>query len=189
VTPTPAETSPETSEAIDIAASQWAIKDRPLSTQDDALLHEWLSGDPRRRGALLRAQATWASLSRAKALGPSSGWGRDPADKHPSRRKLFMAASAIGGLAAAGVAGLVIGQNKAETITDTGEIRRLPMSDGSVAAINTDSAIKVSMTDTQRKIDLLRGEVWFRVAKNKYRPFIVSAGLARVQAVAELRFL
>jgi transmembrane sensor len=92
------------------------------------------------------------------------------------------ASATAGGFIAAGLAGLFITQ-KQETITEKGEIRRLPMSDGSIATINTDTKIKIAMTQTARQIDLVRGEVWFKVAKNKARPFIVTAGLARIQAV------
>ncbi len=175
----------ETSEEIEVAASLWAVKERPLTPQDELLLSEWLSGDGRRRGAYLRAQATWSSLSRAKALGPLAEWNspKTPVLHRLSRRNFFIAAGSVGGLAAAGIGGLFISQHYSEAATATGEIRRLPMSDGSVAAINTDSAIRIDMTDSQRNIELVRGEVWFKVAKNKQRPFIVSAGLARVQAV------
>ncbi|MDV6331130.1 FecR family protein [Asticcacaulis sp. 201] len=181
MTPTPIETSEE----IERAASLWAVKDRPLSPMDDASLREWLAGDPRRRGALLRAQATWSSLSRARALGPSARWqGIQPSIiATVSRRRLLAATGALGGLMAAGVAGLIINRYTNETITRKGEIRRLPMSDGSIATINTESRIKIDMTDTQRRVDLISGEAWFKVAKNKERPFVVAAGMARVQAV------
>ncbi len=187
MTPAPSETS----EQIEVAAAIWAMKDRPLSPEDDALLTAWLAGDTRRRGALLRAQATLSSLSRAKALGPVGKWGpMEKGNPEPariidqmSRRKLLIASGAAGGLAAAGLAGFLIGHYEDETSTAVGEIRRLPMSDGSIAAINTQSRIRVSMTQAARNIDLVRGEVWFNVAKNKARPFTVSAGLARVQAV------
>jgi transmembrane sensor len=170
----------ETSEDIEIAASLWAVRERPLSPEDEASLNAWLDGDPRRRGALLRAQASWSALDRAKAFGPSVKWS---GEGKPSRRAVLTAASVMSGLAAAGIGALFISQHRSETVTDTGEIRRLPMSDGSVAAINTESAIRVDMTERERRVDLVRGEVWFKVAKNRQRPFVVSAGDARVQAV------
>ncbi len=171
----------ETSEDIEIAANLWAVKERPLSPEDESSLSEWRAGAPRRRCALLRAQASWLALDRAKALGPAVKWSGK--DLKPSRRKVLAGAAVLSGLAAAGIGALFISQHRSETVTDTGEIRRLPMSDGSVAAINTESAIRIDMTETQRRVDLVRGEVWFKVAKNKQRPFVVSAGEARVQAV------
>ncbi len=179
MTPAPSETS----EQIEVAAAIWAMKDRPLSPADEALLGEWLAGDARRRGALLRAQAALSSLARARALGPTAQWAPPKPANKLSRRHLLVASGAAGGLAAAGVAGFLIGRRDDKTITEVGEIRRLPMSDGSVATINTDSTIKVSMTQAARIVDLERGEAWFKVARNKKRPFIVMAGLARAQAV------
>nr|WP_245344551.1 FecR domain-containing protein [Asticcacaulis solisilvae] len=159
----------------------WAVKDRPLSPEDEAALGTWLAGDPRRRGALLRAQAAWSSLSRAKALGPSTAW---PAVRDAvSRRKVLTSGGIAAGLMAACGAGLFVTLRGEETATRTGEIRRLPMSDGSIAAINTQSAIRVAMTEKQRHVELVKGEVWFKVAKNPERPFVVAAGDARVQAV------
>lgn len=175
----------ETSEQIEATAAIWAIKDRPLSPADEAALREWLSGDSRRRGALLRAQATLSATSRLRALGPVEYWTaeRPKLIDTLSRRKLLLGSGVAGGLAAAGVAGFLIGTYRDQTTTAVGEIRRLPMSDGSIAAINTASSIRVSMTDKARNIELVRGEAWFNVARNKQRPFTVSAGRARVQAV------
>ncbi|EGF93237.1 tat twin-arginine translocation pathway signal sequence domain protein [Asticcacaulis biprosthecium C19] len=173
----------ETSEEIEIAASLWAVKERPLSPEDEVALRAWLSGDPRRRGALLRAQAGWAALSRAKALGPSEDWQVRPKPRaNPSRRGLLAGGGIAAGLAAAALGGLFL-LRKEEAVTTTGEIRRLPMSDGSIAAINTESRIRIEMTDAERKVDLVQGEVWFKVARNKARPFVVAAGDARIQAV------
>lgn len=175
-------TPPETSEEIEVAASLWAVRDRPLSAEDEARLRDWLAGDPRRRGALLRAQAGWSSLSRAKALGPSRSW--QGIQLSPlSRRKVLTGGGIAAGLMAASAAGMFVALRGEETATRTGEIRRLPMSDGSIAAINTQSAIRVAMTETQRNVELVKGEVWFKVAKNPERPFVVAAGDARVQAV------
>jgi len=57
------------------------------------------------------------------------------------------------------------------------------LADGSVVSLNTNSEIAVHFTREARNINLLRGEALFDVAKNKHRPFIVSAGSTRVRAV------
>jgi transmembrane sensor len=67
--------------------------------------------------------------------------------------------------------------------TGIGEIRRLPLDDGSFAVVNSTSHIRVAFTPERRDIELARGEAWFEVAHNKTRPFTVSAGPVRVQAV------
>jgi transmembrane sensor len=57
------------------------------------------------------------------------------------------------------------------------------MADGSKVMLNTDTQLRVAMTDEERRIDLKRGEAFFDVAKDPHRPFVVTAGTERVIAV------
>jgi transmembrane sensor len=57
------------------------------------------------------------------------------------------------------------------------------MSDGSMAAINTDTVLDVTMRPRLRQVKLDRGEAWFQVAKDPQRPFVVESGPVRVRAV------
>jgi transmembrane sensor len=59
----------------------------------------------------------------------------------------------------------------------------VPLNDGSVVVLNTNSQIKVEYTEMYRDIHLIQGEAHFDVSKNKDRPFRVFAGKGRVQAV------
>ena len=67
--------------------------------------------------------------------------------------------------------------------TAVGEQRSVSLSDGSVIVLNTHSELRVRMTAFERRIDLLRGEAQFHVAKNPSRPFWVSTHDATVRAV------
>jgi transmembrane sensor len=67
--------------------------------------------------------------------------------------------------------------------TRLGEIRRVPLADGSLVAINTKTALEVVMKPKSRRIVLKEGEAWFQVAKDPTRPFVVAAGPVRVRAV------
>jgi transmembrane sensor len=67
--------------------------------------------------------------------------------------------------------------------TALGEIRRVPLADGSLAAVNTDTKVEVALKAEQRHVMLARGEAWFQVAKDAERPFVVEAGDVRVRAV------
>src|SRR3546814_8461547 len=58
--------------------------------------------------------------------------------------------------------------------TSVGEIRRVPLADGSIAAINTASAIDVKLDDAARHVRVVEGEAWFQVARDKQRPFVVA---------------
>src|SRR3546814_1649845 len=67
--------------------------------------------------------------------------------------------------------------------TAVGEIRRVPLSDGSLAAVNTQTSLDVTMKPQVREIALNDGEAWFQVAKDRARPFVVEVGDVRVRAV------
>jgi transmembrane sensor len=57
------------------------------------------------------------------------------------------------------------------------------MSDGSKVTLNTDSRIRVAVTQTERRVELQQGEAFFEVAKDPSRPFVVTVGEKRVIAV------
>ena len=62
----------ETSRSIDEKAADWIARlDRGSLTEDEArALEAWLDGDPRRRGALLRAGSLSVLSESAQAFGP-----------------------------------------------------------------------------------------------------------------------
>jgi transmembrane sensor len=67
--------------------------------------------------------------------------------------------------------------------TPVGGTASVPMADGSKVTLNTDSAIRVTVTEKERQVQLDHGEAFFEVAKDPKRPFVVSAGKNRVIAI------
>src|SRR6202040_1387699 len=67
--------------------------------------------------------------------------------------------------------------------TAIGGIAAISMKDGSTVTLNTNSEIRVALNETERRVDLERGEAFFEVAKDHNRPFIVRVGDQRVIAV------
>jgi transmembrane sensor len=49
--------------------------------------------------------------------------------------------------------------------------------------VNTQSEIRVAFTSTERRVELVRGEAFFDVAKDSARPFIVATDLATAKAI------
>ena len=68
-------------------------------------------------------------------------------------------------------------------ITAIGEQRRITLADNSIVQLNTNSAVVVSYTDSERGIQLQKGEAHFTVGHNPHRPFLVRAGNGIVRAV------
>ncbi|MCK9505669.1 MAG: FecR domain-containing protein [Porticoccaceae bacterium] len=62
------------------------------------------------------------------------------------------------------------------------EQRTWTLSDGSVMHLNSDSAVKVSFSSAQRRIDLEYGQAYFQVFKDSKREFLVKSG--KTEAVA-----
>jgi len=67
--------------------------------------------------------------------------------------------------------------------TPIGAVETVAITDGSRVILNTDSEIRVSLSDSQRHIRLDRGEAFFQVAKDPKRPFVVHSGPVAVTAV------
>lgn len=167
----------------DDEAARWAIRvdGRPLAPDEDAELEAWLAEDPRRRGALLRAEATLAYLDRGRALAHAD----DMAETSSRRlgRRALLSGGLVAGIAASLGAVWLSMPSAIQLQTAVGEIRRVPLSDGSVALINTDSRLAVTMQDGRRNLRLESGEAWFDVAHDRTRPFVVEAGAVRVRAL------
>ncbi len=167
-------------------AALWAAKADagPLDGAAEAELDTWLAQDPRHFGAFAQAQAHLTPLKPASEPVLYKKRPQTPTQS-PSRRKVLW-----GGTIAAGTAGLLVAGRTAlryfgeeRYSTRIGETRTIPLNDGSLISLNTQSEILVRYSKTRRDIDLLQGEVLFDVAKNKDRPFVVRAGDTAVRAV------
>src|SRR5450631_1272172 len=178
-----ASTVRETAHAIDAAASAWVVRvDRGLTEVEQAVLEEWLAGDSRRSGALARAQATWVHADRAQAFRASHKLRESPSAKLWRRAMPWAsAATVLLGLATAFWAWQ--GYVRSNPATAMGEIRQVPLADGSRITLDERSRVSVRYETATRLVRLESGEVLFEVAKDPRRPFVVQAGNIRVRAV------
>jgi transmembrane sensor len=173
---------------IDRQAADWAVKRDlgALSPQDQAAFEAWLAADIRHLGAYGRAEAVLGRLERvhtgavetvrARVPVPAPLWGR---------RRVVLTGSVAAGLAAVGFFGAALWREGREEVfvTGLGQVREVPLADGSLITLNTNSRVSVRFTPERREIRLLQGEALFDVAKNKKRPFVVVAGDMQVRAV------
>lgn len=176
---------------IDDIAADWVARldTGPLPPDSAAMLDRWLAEDPRHAGAFARARAVFAHLDRARALGA----GYDPRAFSAGRR-----APETGrrrrwpGMASAAAVLLVLGlglglrllmDDRGLYETAMGEVRHLPLDDGSTMSLNTGSRARVTFSPRERLIVLLEGEALFNVARDPARPFVVESDNARVLAI------
>lgn len=72
---------------------------------------------------------------------------------------------------------------RADYSTGMGEQATWELTDGSIVQLNTDAALNLAYSPKSRRVDLLAGEVAFRVVRNPSRPFIVQANQGTIRAV------
>ncbi|WP_443749254.1 FecR family protein [Asticcacaulis solisilvae] len=179
---------------IDQLASDWVARrySGRMDEAAEAAFQTWHDADPRHAGAYLRAEAAWVLLDRSQVLTHGEGGVEDVLSRpieappvralpEPTRRAVLMGTVAASIAALAGMAWFL--RSRLSFETGRGELRKVPLADRSLAAINTDSRIDVAMSQNRRDIHLVKGEAWFEVAKNPDAPFVVSAGDIRVRAV------
>jgi len=161
-------------------AACWAAKidAGSLSPEEQTALETWLAADTRHYGALAQASALLVPAQR-----PASMRTVEPIS--PPRRSFVLGGSIAAGLAVAAVGVSYVARiwGEGRYRTQIGEMRVIPLNDGSVVTLNTNSEIVVRYSQAQRNIELLQGEALFDVAKNKQRPFIVQSGTTQVRAV------
>lgn len=190
---------------IDEIASEWLARrdSEAWSDADQRGFDAWLDESPLHRVAFLRIEHVWERASRLEALGagvrrgevpPPGQWNFSPfanaADIERDRDRSGIArsgrvraiAASIALAAALGLAWSVWPAGPAYR-TPVGGLAVVPMADGSTITLNTDSRIRVTMSEKERHVELERGEAFFDVAKDPGRPFVVNAGDQRVIAV------
>jgi len=170
----------QTATQIEREASEWLMRiDREGPTPElRAALEVWLAGDRRRRGAWLQAEAAWAMLDGLGAVGDDIG---EQAPRRFGRRRMLAGAAAA--LAASLAGGFFLRPGEDRYVTEVGEIRQVPLADGSSAAINTNSRLAVVYAPARRTVRLESGEAFFQVARDPARPFMVEAGRVRAMAI------
>lgn len=176
----------DTADAVDTAATEWVSRiDRGLNSEERATLDDWLALNVRHRGALMRAQAVWQGLDRAEVFGIADSVRRpptwEPIRRLSTKRNAAMAATAVVLIVAGIVATLNLGRIYVNTAV--GEIRQLPLTDGSRVTLDTQSKIAVEFTPSGRIVRLESGRALFEVVRDPKRPFLVRAGNMRVRAV------
>lgn len=67
--------------------------------------------------------------------------------------------------------------------TAVGGYQRIVLDDGSVLELNTNTKLRVALTEVERRVQLDHGEAYFEVTHDLARPFIVRAGSRRIVAV------
>ncbi len=177
--------------AIDNQALEWLRiqSERELDADERADFDAWLEADTRHKGAYIRAlvidNAITQAVSDQKIHPGEDRYGlRSDGNAKASRRAWLGYGALAAGVAILGVGMSLQSRDGGTTLaTSRGEFRRVALADTSIANMNSDSRLEVRFTTARRQIDLVKGEAWFEVAKDKSKPFVVAAGGVEVRAV------
>lgn len=198
----------ESTQRAEEEAADWLLRrdGSEWTAADAARLQQWLDESIENYVAFIRLEAGWEQVYRLKALGtgvakgvvpPAGQWQVSPffdagrgsvaeekvATGRPARTRWIAVAASV--LVAVGATAYYFIAHSAgdRYSTPLGVIAAVPIADGSRVTLNTASEIRVAVTDTERKVQLARGEAYFEVAKDPRRPFVVDAGSKRIVAV------
>ncbi len=192
----------ETHEDPDSAAAAWFahLQGDDVLPEDRRAFERWLNLDDRHVQAWQSVSTIWNGLTLIEtdptfAAMRADALGAGPVASRPVNRRAVGALAAAGVIAAAG--GLFFGRRLLATkapmapqaaqdpvfTTAVGEQSTFHLVDNSVVTLSTDSAVRVNVWKTERRLTLLRGQAFFQVAKDPSRPFVVAAGDKSVTAV------
>lgn len=184
---------PSADDMIEQAAADWVLRhDRGLSAAEQDAFSQWLAEDARHREAFALHRWGWEEMDRLAGIQTTVHALPDPdllAAPQRARRSRILWFGSFALAAAATVAFVFLrpGTTPAPAtparLVFVAPIEQRALPDGSVVELNRGAQIAVNFTPAERRVQLLKGEANFQVAKDKEHPFIVSAGGVDVRAV------
>jgi transmembrane sensor len=190
---------------VEQRASDWLTRRETSrwTAADEAALDAWLESSTANRVAYLRLKAGWTAMDRLSALGAGfprgsvptpeqlePGWRQPDRNAEPEKQSderspglrrvgAFALAAGISVVCLAGYLGWDHSRGPRYS-TPVGVTAAVPLPDGSTITLNTDSEIRLVVSESERKVELRQGEAFFDVKPDPARPFVVRAGGKRI---------
>lgn len=183
--------SPDSEYLLD-QACDWLNKlySGDFSPADELQLSVWRAASPAHEQAWQQAQAVWLGMEglRNRVIPGSEPFLQERYPKIVARpryrrRLLSMAVACSAVLAVTLTVFYPPELWQADYVTDKGQQRTLTLADGSKVTLNSASALAVHFDQTTRRVELLQGEAYFQVVKDKTHPFIVNSNHSEIRAV------
>lgn len=156
-------------------AAEWFFRQdgAPLSAADEVRFQSWLIASEDNRAAYAEISGTWHELADVPAYASSpiiakTNWFRVPMLVAAVFSCFFLL---LGGAWYSDFATRI----SADGYTETGEVQTLHLPDGSIAEMNSGTAIAIQYSSSERRLRLLKGEAVFTVSTDAQRPFVVEA--------------
>lgn len=189
-------------------AADWFVRihAEEAGTEDFAAWQQWLAEDPRHRRAFQQVEDFWEEAGKVENapwpsiqdLGADRYLAKEPvaewlSESQPQRERRVWywpaAAAAALGMLAVGITLFVqrttmtVAPDSAVLATQRAEDRKISLSDGSQVTLGAKSRIDIDLSRTARRISVDSGEAFFEVARDRKRPFVVSAGEGTITAL------
>ena len=196
---------PSAADRIEQAAADWVLRhDRGLSAAEQDAFSQWLAEDARHRESFALHRWGWEEMDRLAGIqttvhalpdpdllanGPALSLLNGLAAPPRARRSQIIWLGSLALAAAAAVAFVFLRPEMAPApsaparLVFVAPIEQRILPDGSVVQLNRGAEIALAFTPAERRVQLLKGEANFQVAKDQEHPFIVSAGGVVVRAV------
>ncbi len=181
----------ETNDDVEKTAADWVTRcDAGLTAAEQQVFQDWLGADARHAEAFDRLSETWSVFDRVQEGGAISAVLAGLARRAKQRRaRRIQTAAAAAVLIFAGLfyvrfaePALVPSREDRSPLAVNDHIRRLP--DGTVVELKPGAEIAVHYGQADsRRVTLVKGEAFFRVAKDATRPFFVESHGITVRAV------
>jgi transmembrane sensor len=168
-------------------AADWFARKRSgkMTAEELQALHVWLTRSPDHAAAFQEVASAW-DVAGAVRSDPEILTAREQARRArpPGWRAGIAAAVAVavlGGWSALGSGGYVpaptfLTGGEQTFRTGVGQTATVRLRDGSLVTLDTDTVLRAKETDDRRMLRLAKGQAFFKVAKDKTRPFTVAAG-------------
>ena len=169
-----------------------------MTEAEELAFQQWLDRAPQHASEYRRALATWDELDGLADDPHLASAGRRYLGRTRRRRGSYAVAArwavaatlliAVGvGFFNRGDLAFWSGSHAAIYATRVGEQKTVPLADGSVVMLNTDSQVQIDYSSGARRAVLVQGEAFFDIAKDAARPFTVKLG-SQVVTVLGTRF-
>ncbi|HWT50979.1 MAG TPA: FecR domain-containing protein, partial [Caulobacter sp.] len=175
--------------------AEWFARRRagPLPPQDEVAFQHWLDADPDNRAAFEEAATLWSDFDDLR-IDPRLMRLREEARSAVGRRRIHQMVGTLAACVALALGGLAAWQGgrylsglaaprPTTYATRVGQTMSVSLPDGSLAVLDTNSELRAWTPGKTRRLELVRGRAFFKVAKDPAHPFVVRAGDHSVTAL------
>lgn len=173
-------------------AADWFARRRSgsFTGAEQRALDAWLDADPAHAEAYFAIDRAWNGAGAVRA--DPRVLARRQALLKACGRRTFLTRTAAASVAAIVLGGGIVGVQALtgpkplatqSFRTDVGQRSTVTLPDGSVVTLNTDTVVRTEADGERRLVYLERGQAYFKVAKDRRHPFIVTAAGRTVTAL------